>query len=303
MTLSTSRRPGLLVAPLAALAALLCGCGVQTFSFATPPATPPSSTTTTAPRPDLTGVDLGRVSGRTTTTTASIGPGGATLSGTVLGPGGPVAGATVRADRFAGSSEASKQVITAADGSWTIPAILGGRYRLRAWQAPTLALITPQIFFLGATQTMSVNLPVQTFAGQAVSSAANPQSTTVGNNIDVVVAVSNQSVNVDGIVSYQPASGVQVTLNGGANLGVSATPGITDSNGDASFTLSCLSAGSSTVTGTTSGGSATTLPTITCDNVFSAPSTTTTLPGTTTTLPSGSTTTVPGTSTTKPSLP
>ena len=218
------------------------------------------------------------MSGRTTTTTASIGPGGATLSGTVLGPQGPVPGATVEADRFAGSSEASKQVSTAADGSWTIPAILGGRYRVRAWQSPALAMTTPQIFFLGGTQAMAIDLQVQAFTGQAISSAANPTSTAVGDNINVVVAVSTQSVNASGIVSYQPASGVQVSLNGGANVGVSTNPAVTDSNGDASFSLSCLSAGSSTLTGTTSSGSATTLPTITCNTPYTAPATTTTLP-------------------------
>ncbi|MDQ2726239.1 MAG: carboxypeptidase regulatory-like domain-containing protein [Actinomycetota bacterium] len=282
MTPRPRRAPGLVIATLAILVAVLGGCGVETLTFATPPATPPSSTTTTTPSPDLTGVDLGKVSGRTTTTTAVIGPGGATLSGTVLGPQGPVAGATVRADRFVGSSEASRQVATAANGSWTIPTILGGRYRVRAWQSPTLALTTPQIFFLGGTQTMAVNLQLQAYTGQAVSSAANPQSTTVGSTIDVVVAVSNQSVDAGGIVSYQPASGVQVSLSGGATLGVSMSPAVTDSNGDASFTLTCDSPGSSTVTGTTSGGAATTLPTITCDTPFSAPTTTTTLPSSTT---------------------
>lgn len=290
-------RSGPLIVALAAVVTALGGCGVETLRFATPPATPPSSTTSTTLSPDLTGVDLGTVTGRTTTTTAIIGPGGATLSGTVLGPQGPVAGATVEADRFVGSSEATRQASTAADGSWTIPAILGGRYRVRAWQTPSLAMTTPQIFFLGGTQTMSVNLQLQAFTGQTVSSAANPVSTLVGDNIDVIVAVNNQSVDTAGIVSFEPASGVQVGLNGGANVGISASPAATDSNGDASFTLTCLSAGSTTVTGTTSTGSATTLPTITCSVPFTPPPTTTTLPPNTTT-PSTPTTTTPGPTTT-----
>lgn len=298
----TRRRPGALIATLAILVALVGGCGVENLSFATPPATPPSSTTTSTLSPDLTGVALGKVSGRTTSTTVSIGPGGATLSGTVLGPQGPVAGATVEADRFVGASAASARVSTAADGSWTIPAILGGRYRVRAWQSPSLALTSPQIFFLGGTQTMSIDLQVQAFTGQAVSSAANPVSTAVGDNIDVVVAVLDQSVSTDGIVSYQPASGVLVSLNSGTNLGVSASPAATDSNGDVTFTLTCLSSGSSTVTGTTSSGSSSTLPTISCYSVFTAPTTTTTVPSTTTSSPS-STTTPPGPTTSTPRGP
>ncbi len=303
MTLCRRRRPGLLIAALATLVALLGGCGVESLSFATPPATPPSSTTSTTLSPDFTGVEVGRVTGRTTTTIPSIGPGGATLNGTVLGPQGPVAGATVEADRFVGSSEASKMVFTAADGTWTIPTILGGRYRVRAWQSPTLAMTTPQIFFLGGTQTMSIGLQVQAFTGQAVSSAANPVSTSVGNNIGVVVAVTNQSVNSNGIVSYRSASGVQVGLSGGTNVGISANSAVTDSNGDASFTLTCVSAGSSTVTGTTSSGSATTLPTITCYSAYIPPTPTTTVPPSTSSSSSSSTSSVPGSSTTKPSGP
>ncbi len=303
MTLRSRRRPGLAIAALATLVAVLGGCGVDSFTFATPPATPPSSTTSTTLSPDFTGVDVSKVSGRTTTTIARIGPGGATLSGTVLGPQGPVAGATVEADRFVASSEASRMVSTAADGSWTIPAILGGRYRVRAWQSPTLAMTTPQIFFLGGTQTMSIGLQVQAFTGQALSSAANPSATSVGNNIGVVVAVTNQSVNTNGIVSYRPASGVPVGLNGGANLGISTNSAVTDGNGDASFTLTCLSPGSSTVTGTTSGGSSTTLPTITCYSAYTPPTPTTTVAPSTTSS-SSSTTSVPRSSTTpKPLLP
>lgn len=294
------RRPGparllTTVATLALLAGALGGCGVETLRFATPPATPASSTTTALPRPDLTGVELGKVSGRTTTTMATIGPGGATLSGRVLGPQGPVAGATVEADRFAGSSEASRQVPTAADGTWTIPAILGGRYRVRAWQAPTLAMTTPQIFFLGGTQAMAIDLQVQAFTGQNLLSAANPVATLVGGDINVVVAVRNQAVDSNGIVSYRPASGVAVGLASTGNVGINANPVSTDSSGDAAFTLICLSAGTSTVTATSAGGGATTLPTITCETSYVPPPTATTVPPSTTAP--ATTTTVPGSTT------
>jgi hypothetical protein len=294
------REPGRLLATfttLAVLVGVLGGCGVETLGFATPPATPASSTTTALPRPDLTGVELGKVSGRTTTTMATIGPGGAALSGRVLGPQGPVAGATVEAVRFAGSSEASRQVATAADGTWTIPAVLGGRYRLRAWQAPALAMATPQIFFLGGTQAMAIDLQVQAFTGENLLSAANPVATLVGDSINVVVAVRNQAVDADGIVSYRPAPGVPVALASTGNLGINANPVSTDSSGNAGFTLTCLSAGTSTVTGTSPGGGATTLPTLTCETAsvpLPTPTTvppSTTAPATTTTVPRSTTST------------
>ncbi len=278
------------MAAFAALVALLAGCGVDSFSFSTPPATPPSSTTSTSATPDLTGVAVNKVAGRTTTTQPAIGPGAATVSGTVLGPQGPVAGATVKADRFVGSATASKQVVTAADGSWSMPGILGGRYRVRAWQSPSLAMTSPQIFFLGGSQTMSVDLQVQAFTGQSVSSAANPSSTLVGDNIAVVVAVSNQSVGPDGVVNYQRAAGVQVSLSGGTNVSVSLNPAVTDGNGNATFALTCVSPGSSTVTATTASGATTTVPNLSCDVAFIAPPITTPPPSSTTT----SSTTLPG---------
>ncbi|MDQ6840261.1 MAG: carboxypeptidase-like regulatory domain-containing protein [Actinomycetota bacterium] len=281
-------RPSLLIVTLAATVTLLAGCGVESLAFSTPPATPPSSTTSTTFAPDLTGAALGAVSGRTTTTTPTIGPGGATLSGTVLGPQGPVGGATVEADRFVGSANATKRVTTAADGSWTIPAILGGRYRVRAWQSPTLALTTPQIFFLGGTQAMTVDLQVQAYTGQALSSAVNPTSASVGGTIDAVVDVSNQSVGTDGIVNYQPVPRVSVNLNGAANVGISSNPAVTDSRGKAIFVLSCLSPGTSTPTGTTTSGGSTTLASITCFSSFTAPPTP---PTTSITPPSSSTST------------
>ena len=105
----------------AVLAAALAGCGVQTLSYPTPPATARSAVTTGPTLPtNLPSVVEAGVPGSTTTTPPRIGPGGATLNGTVLGPNGAVAGATVQADRLAGAQIASTQTTTAADGSWSI---------------------------------------------------------------------------------------------------------------------------------------------------------------------------------------
>jgi len=272
---------------------VFAGCGVETLSFAPPPATSaaPSAPETTLP-PDRSGVSLDRVNGSTTLPAVALGPGGASLNGSVLGPLGPVAGATVEVDRIVGSAQASRQVATAADGSWALPGILGGRYRVRAWQAPSLAMITPQIFFLAGNQTMGLTLPVSAFSGQSVASSVNPQSTDIGGTINLVVVVSNQSVSPNGFVSYRPAPGVGVTLAGGGILSVGSGPTVTDSSGDAAFSLVCMASGSTSVTGTTSTGISTTVPTVGCFVPFVPP------PTTATTLPGGSTTTAPGSSTT-----
>src|SRR3954468_15484125 len=96
------------------------------------PSTVVLETPTTAP--DLTGVGLAAVAGRTTTTSIPLGPGGATLNGTVTGPDGPVPSATVHIERLVGDASGSADVATQPDGTWTAPGLLGGRYRVRAWR-------------------------------------------------------------------------------------------------------------------------------------------------------------------------
>ena len=66
---------------------------------------------------------------------------------------------------------------TAADGSWTIGAVLGGRYRVRAWQQPSLAVTTPQIFFLGGTESRSLTIQLTSFTGPNVAAAIAPGHT------------------------------------------------------------------------------------------------------------------------------
>lgn len=270
-------------------ASLFAGCtGVRTLSFPPPPATPPVAVTSTTVTPDLTGVPLGSVSGQTTTTAVALGPGRATINGVVAGPGGPVAGATVEADRFVGSSLGSQQVTTGQDGAFSFLAILGGRYRVRAWQQPALAMATPEIFFLGGTETMSLNLQVTAFTGQSVSSAVNPMSAAIGENIDVVVAVSNQTVGLNGVVNYVAAPGVSVSLSGGTAVSVNSPAVSTDGTGTASFLVTCVMLGTASLIGTTGAGASTFLPTITCANP-APPSTT----STSSSIPIGSSTTTP----------
>ncbi|MHB1536203.1 MAG: carboxypeptidase-like regulatory domain-containing protein, partial [Acidimicrobiales bacterium] len=181
-----------LVAVLIGLAALFAGCGggVQSLSFPTPPPTSAAvGVTTTTVAPDLTGVSLAPVAGQITTTTVGIGPGAATINGTVLGPQGPVSGASVEADRLVGDAEATVSTTTAADGSFTFAGVLGGRYRVRAWQTPTLAMISPQIFFLGGSETHTLTLTVTAFVGSQITAAIAPDPPTVGDPANLAVQV------------------------------------------------------------------------------------------------------------------
>src|SRR5438132_10480239 len=73
---------------------------------------PPPSDESTSTLADFSTVNLAGVSGRTTTTSIPLGPGGAGLSGTVVGPAGPVAGATVHVERLVGDGVGSLDVVS-----------------------------------------------------------------------------------------------------------------------------------------------------------------------------------------------
>jgi hypothetical protein len=298
------------VAVAAAAAALaLAGCsGVDSFEFATPPDTTVPPTTSTTLPPDFTGAIETTVPGSTTDPALSLQPGKAALSGTVVGPTGPVGGASVEVDRFVGSRSADVRVTAGPDGAWSVPGIKGGRYRVRAWQAPTLAMTSPQVLFLGGTENRQVPLTLTAYGSQDVTASVNPQSAPVGEGIAVEVSVQSQSVDDQGFVSYQPAPGVSVQLaaSGGA-VQAAANPVTTDAGGLATFTLSCVADGSVTGTVTTATGGSASLPTLGCYTLAAPtpivapppPSTTsTTTPGAPTSSTSSTTT-----STTVPGLP
>jgi hypothetical protein len=282
-----------------ALAALLAGCsGVQTLSFPAPPtATGPAVTSGATLPTNLPSVVEAGVPGATTTLPPAIGPGAATINGTVLGPAGPVAGATVEADRVVGEQVTSTQTTTAADGSWSIGSILGGRYRVRAWQQPSLAVTTPQIFFLGATDTHSLTIQLTAFTGPNVASAIAPGTPVAGEIDNLVVQVTNPTVGADGVVRDLPAVGVSVSLTNGPLWQVyNGNPLPTGADGTVLFQVSCQTAGTIPLSAAVGGAAPVALILPDC-----APPTTTTAPTTTTTtcpttsLPPGDSTTTSST--------
>ncbi len=226
------------------VAAAACG-GVKRLAYRPPPSSS-SNVSAAAPvtLPDLAGVQQRPVSGSPPSTVVALGPGQATINGTVLGPSGPVAGATVEADRFVGGQAASTHATTAADGGFLLTGLLGGRWRVRAWLAPTLALTTPQIFFLAGTGTQTVTLTLAPYTSPVISSAISPSPPVEGNPVNVVVQVENPMVGSGGVVTYLPPAAAVVTLVGGSGWSVtSPNPAVTNGSGDAAFQMVCDTVG------------------------------------------------------------
>jgi hypothetical protein len=195
---------------------------------------------------NLSSVTQPPVAGVTTTTLPVVGPGAAALNGSVFGPTGPVGGATVEADRVVGDQVASARVITAADGSWRIPHILGGVYRVRAWHAPNLDLTTPQLLFLSDNQNLTVSIELTAFPGPNLGTSITPAAPRVGQAANLLVQVTTPTIGADGVLIYQPVAGGRVQLTAGPGWIVSgANPASTNAAGNVLFQVQCHTAGAS----------------------------------------------------------
>ena len=209
-----------------------------------PPTTPSTELTTTlAPSTTV----LATVPGNpraVTTLPSAIGPGTATLGGTVSGPEGPVAGATVRIERLVGDQVAAATVTSDAGGQWTLSSVNGGRYRLRAWRPPDLAMLRPTLVFLEASENKSIGLGMTRYGeGNAVAAFA-PAPPSGDKPATLVVTVSNGGIDGEGVLHASPRPGVTVQLLLTAGLALESPDStVTDGSGNASFTVRCAPPG------------------------------------------------------------
>jgi hypothetical protein len=263
----------------------LAGCGVQTLSYAPPPAvTAPAVTLGPTLPANLPSVTEPAVPGSTTTLPNPIGPGGASLNGTVLGSAGPAAGAVVEVDRLVGGQVTSARATTAADGSWTIAGILGGRYRVRAWQQPDLDLVDPQIFFLAGTESHALTLQLTAFSGPDVAASIAPATPVAGEVDNLLLQVTNPVVGSDGVVRPVAAAGVSVTLVDGPLWSVdNGNPLTSGADGTVLFQVTCQ--GSGDIPLSAQAGSGAPVP-LTVPACLPPPTTTTTPPTTVAPCPS-----------------
>ncbi|MDQ1395524.1 MAG: hypothetical protein QOG64_783 [Acidimicrobiaceae bacterium] len=283
---------------------LLAGACTSHHGLVPPvPATVVLETSTTAP--DLTGVGLAAVAGRTTTTSIPLGPGGATLNGAITGPEGALGGATVHIERLVGDASGAADVVTQPDGTWAAPNVLGGRYRVRAWRAPDLALTTPQLFFLGGSETKTLALRLDRYTGMGVQGAIAPNPPIVGEPANIVVSVTTRSVDDKGVVRGIPVAGAVVELTGSGDWRTSTqNPDSTDNAGHASWQATCRSGGQQPLSVVVNNAQSFPLSIPDCGvpppTTTAPPSTTSSLLGTTsTTHPPSTTTTTRRTTTTR----
>lgn len=219
------------------------------------PAPDPRVTTSTA-IVDRSGIALAPVAGETTTTIRE--KGSARLVGTVRGPSGPAAGATVRIERFVAGREIRNDVVTGPDGRFALEGVPGGRYRVRAFQPPTLAQVDSEIRFLADGAEHEFDLVMEEHSGLVVLASSAPEPAQVGLPVNLVVQVTQRQVDADGVIRTSPVTGVRLELTGlgrwvmrgsatgagGSSSSERVAPSvITDGAGRARWELRCEAAG------------------------------------------------------------
>jgi hypothetical protein len=178
-----------------------------------------------------------------------MGGGTARIRGTVIGPDGPVEGATVRLERFVGEDFGARDVSTNKDGIYDVGDLPGGRFRVRAWQKPTLATTEPPALFLAADHGDAViDLVTEKHEGTNLQGAFDVAEPHVGDRVVFRALLTEQQVDDNGIVQGVgiPAADVQLTVLDGLRLfGDDVTT--TYQDGFALFTLMCLTPGEHSV--------------------------------------------------------
>lgn len=242
-------RLSLVVLGVMALVGAACSGGSPS---AAPDTTSPTVTTVTttvaAPttaRPTTTSTTLRPTT--TSSTLLAIGPGEASLVGTVTGPSGPVDGATVRVERLVGKNVATQDVTTSGGGTYALTTILGGSYRVRALKPPDFASSPVEAFFLAANERKTVDLRMVAAGGERITATVSPNPPRLDQTATLTIQVGTGAVDSQGRPAITPRPGVPLMLTPAAGLALEGTPqAVTDGNGSAAWRIRCLAEGANT---------------------------------------------------------
>ena len=186
--------------------------------------------------------------------------GDAALEGTITGPDGPVEGARVLLERFVGDQSGSLELVSGADGTWRAGDIHGGRYRVRAWQAPRLGMTASALLFIRAGQATPLDLDLVAHDGVDLQAVLSAPSVWVGGSVTVTALATRDEVDAQGILRTIPNEGAEATalvpdgweLDGAAERTAAA-------DGRVSWRLTCTEAGGGAL-GLSAAGVSQTLP-------------------------------------------
>lgn len=166
--------------------------------------------------------------------------GTASLSGTVqLVDGTPVAGATVRIERFTSDGQATAETVSAADGSWSASELRGGRLRVRAFAPNQLASVEPVVLVVSRNGSARLPLSVVSPAPGLRFDVVGPLGIAIGTSGTAAAVVSREVVDEWGRLIQTPVSSLETsaTISGGRLL--SADNVVTDVGGAVRYLIAC----------------------------------------------------------------
>jgi hypothetical protein len=207
--------------------------------------TPTTAAPSTTARPTTTSTTLKPTT--TSSTLLAMGPGEASIVGTVSGPAGGVEGAIVRVERVVGKAVVSVDVTTTAGGSYSLSTILGGSYRVRALKPPDFASSPVEAFFLAAQERKVLDLRMPAAGSERITATVDPNPPRVDQPASLTIQVGTGRVDDQGRLSITPRPGVLLTLTPAAGLALEGTPqALTDGNGSVTWRIRCLAEGANT---------------------------------------------------------
>ena len=207
-----------------------------TPTTAAPSTTTSPSTTSTTVKPTTT-----------LTTLLTMGPGEASIVGTVSGPAGGVDGAIVRVERLVGKDIVSTDVTTSGGGSYALATILGGSYRVRAFKPPDFASSPVEAFFLAANERKVLDLRMPAVGGERIIATVNPNPPRVDQAATLTIQIGTGRADGEGRPVITPRPGVPLVLTPAAGLALEGTSqGLTDGNGSVTWRIRCLAVGANT---------------------------------------------------------
>lgn len=258
--MTVGRRLLVLVGAIA-LATAGCSGGRPAAAPETTPVPETSTTTTvvartTVPRPTTTSSTLKPTT--TSSTVLGLGPGEATIGGTVRGPAGPVEGATVRIERLVGKAVATQDVTTGGSGIWQMNSILGGSYRVRALKPPEFGQSTTESFFLAAAERKTIDLRLPVAGGERITATVNPNPPRLDQTTTLRIQYGTNRFDDQGRATIVPKPGVVLTLSTPPGINLESSPqSLTDSEGYANWQIRCTMEGAKVVNLIIGGGQST----------------------------------------------
>ena len=181
----------------------------------------------------------------TTATTAAPVVGDARLDGVVLGPdGAPLPGATVRLERLVEDRTAALDLMTDASGTFNASALAGGRYRVRAWRAPTYTQQSSEVLFLADGERRSLVLPTDAPKRLDLSVRATPSRVVVGQTAMLEVKALVDVIDANGQITKTGWPNELVTASGSGVLGGQGGQAVSNGAGIVAFAFRCTQPGS-----------------------------------------------------------